>query len=939
MPESSYARAQQIAHQLLDLPVVTRAERFEQCCGTDEELRREVAWLMDAAEDEALDSVPDAVLAATGAMGTEMHLRACAAGRYQLIEAIGEGGMGVVWLAERAVGDARQRVALKRLHSASVKHRSRLLEEQRILATLSHPNIAGLLDAGEDEDGVPFLAMEYVAGKRIDQWCFQRNLDLRERLELFIKTCAAVSYAHQQLIIHRDLKPANVLVDAHGEPKLLDFGIARLLDAEQTRPTATQMMTLAYASPEQLEGKPLGTATDVWSLGVMLYELLSGQNPFGHLESELSRANAVLAGEIAAPSRFVAQHVTVRHSKVPAPNGVRIPADIDAIVLKAMRREPQQRYASVRELSDDLRRFLGSQPVLARRRQWAYRAQRFMQRNRWPLAAAVLLAVTVGGFTWRTVLAEREARLQAEVAQRATEFLVSAFALSDPTQAGRHDFSAREVLDRGRARVELELTAQPKVRAHMLEALGNAYRGINEGSAGAPLLEAAAQLNLDPEINDPLAAARSLRAKATSILASNGSTLAAEEAAQRAFELVRVHAPDSALVQADAYAVLAAALDNVGKETEAVAAAREALRLRQLGQASRSDIAQTLVDLSYVISGAGDQIEAREHAERALMLYAQIGATRSNDYRLALRQLERTLVYSGQYERGLSIARERIALTAELFGESSSVLATERVAMTDRLAEHGLFAEAMAQLELGMPVILARNGAHSSQHAKALFYQGWSNYLQGRFDQALPPMREALAIHEARVEGKDRGMLQVLRTTLAQVLIESGQASGEAHDLLVSVIDERTQGDGRAAGLAYARLPLAQWYTARGEAEHARVLLDQVDAVGSEVEQELHARVAATRSALAAAEGDLSAAALLAKTAYTIMLADRGAANPRTVRYALAYARAARAVGASEQADKIELEYRPRLERFFPPGSAFLAQAGASVPGKAPAPP
>ena len=307
MPESRYAQAQQIAHELLDLPVAARAERIQQLCAGDEELRLEVEWLLNAAEDEALDAIPSAVVAVTSAIATGARIHASAAGRYQLIEPIGEGGMGVVWLAEREVGDARQRVALKRLHSGTLSHRSRLLEEQRILATLSHPNIAGLLDAGEDEEGVPFLAMEYIAGERIDHWCFHRNLDLRARLALFIKTCAAVSYAHQQLIIHRDIKPANVLVDASGEPKLLDFGIARLMDAEHARRTATRLMTPAYASPEQLEGKPLGTATDVWSLGVMLYELLSGMHPYGHLDSDHSRANAVLSGKVAPPSHPVRQ--------------------------------------------------------------------------------------------------------------------------------------------------------------------------------------------------------------------------------------------------------------------------------------------------------------------------------------------------------------------------------------------------------------------------------------------------------------------------------------------------------------------------------------------------------------------------------------------------------------------------------------------------------
>lgn len=915
-PESRYARAQSLVHALLELAPAERAAALDAGCGDDAELRAEVTWLIAAAEDEALDAVPEVVRAAADELAAEWQVEATIPGNYQLIEPIGEGGMGVVWLAERTAGGARQRVALKRLHSGTMTHRARLLEEQRILATLNHPNIARLLDAGIDHDGVPFLAMEYVAGERIDHWCHGRQLDLRARLVLFIRTCHAVSHAHQQLVIHRDLKPANVLVDESGEPKLLDFGIARLIDTDAAQHTATRLMTPAYASPEQLEGRPLGTATDVWSLGVMLHELLSGARPVQLFDIEHARALALLSGGSADPLAPAAGAGPTLHP-------LRIPDDVAAIVQKALRREPEQRYASVRELAEDLQRFLAAQPVLARRGQWSYRARRFVQRNRWPLLAGVGALTLATGFTWRTVVAEREARLQAEVADRTTEFLISAFALSDPTQAGRHDYSAREVLDRGLQRVNAELADLPQVHAKLLEALGNAYRGINEGSAGAALLEAAAQLNLESE--QPLAAARSLQAKAASILASNGSTLDAEDAAQRAFDLVRTHAPADPLLMAEAHGALAYALDSVGKENAAIQAAETALALRLAADADASRIARSHVDVCYVASGAGEHATALMHCERALALYRASDSAPGNDHRLALRRLENTLVYSGQYDRGLAVARERIALTERLFGADSSVLAAERVAMTDRLAEAGLFEEARQLVTLGLPVILQRNGASSSQYAKALFHAGWLEALQGRHAQALPPMRQALAIHESRVEGRDRGMLQVLRTTLAQVLIESGQANAEARALLDAVIADRSEGDAHPIGLAYARLPLAQWHAARGEGTEARGLLDLVEAVGTAVEQEVHARAAATRATILLAEGDRAAAAQQARAAYETMLADRGPENPRTVRYAVAYARILAASGDHDAARAVQAEYLPKLE-VFPVDSIYRMQ-------------
>lgn len=920
-----YARAQTIAHETLELAPEHRAARLSALCANDDELRREVDWLIAAAFDDSLDAVPEVIAVAEDHLTADLRIDAVAPGRYRLLERLGEGGMGVVWLAEREVGGARQRLALKRLRGSAAAQRQRFHEEQRILAALNHPNIAHLVDAGEEADGTPFLAMEYVDGERIDRWCALQALGLRERIALFLKVCAAVSYAHAHLVIHRDLKPANVLVDAAGEPKLLDFGIARLLADDTAQRTATGMMTLAYASPEQIEGKPLGTATDVWSLGVMLYELLAGARPFEHLLNDHAQAQAVLSGVVTPPSQrrprpSAAEDGQTRAS--PPAKSPDIPRDVDAIVLKALRREPEQRYDSVRDLAADLENFLAARPVSARRGQWSYRLQRFMQRNRWPLAAAGVVLSVVSGFTWRTVLAEREARLQAEVADRTTEFLISTFSLSDPSQAGRQDFSAREVLDRGRERVDHELAAQPRVHARLLEALGNAYRGINEGDSGLSLLEAAAQLNLRPEVDDPVAAARSLLSKASGILAMNGSSDEAENAARRAFDLVRQHSKDDLLL-AEAYGILAQTLNIAGKEDQAIRAAEQALALREGAGADPFSIAQSLYELSVVTGGVGQHAQAQVYCERALAMYAELGATRTNEYRMALRQLENTLVYSGQYDRGLAVARDRLGLTATLFGEDSTVLALERLSFTDRLAEHGLFEEANAMLALGMPVIVRLNGENSLQYVRARFHAGWLGVLRGEFELAIPQLREALARHEALSDQRDQGLRLVLRTTLATALIESGSATAEARELLENVISERSSAEAPEIALAYARLPLAQWHVSHGEYPPAEVLLDQVDAVGAGVELELHARAAATRAAILQARGDRQGALRLAQDAYQILLRDRGEENPRTARYALAYARALRATDALDEAEALEREYRPRLERLYPLTSAY----------------
>lgn len=906
--DAIYVRAQAIAHAALELAPEQRSAWLDACCGVDTPLRREVEWLIVAAADDALDEVPSMISESVVALRENLRIEAAAPSQYRLISCLGEGGMGTVWLAEREVGGVIQRVALKRLHAHRVAQQARFHEERRILATLNHPNIAHLVDAGADVHGAPFLAMEYVEGDHIDRWCDARTLDLRARISLFLKVCAAVSCAHERLVIHRDLKPANILVDAEGEPKLLDFGIARLLDDDATVTIAARAMTPAYASPEQIEGASLGTATDVWSLGMVLYELVAGVRPFGHLGTDHARTQAILAGDPEPPSRRCA----------------RVPTDIDAIVLRALRREPAQRYASVREFAQDLERFLAARPVFARRGRRFYRAQRFLQRNRWSVTFCVLLAVIIGGFTWRTVLAEHEARLQAAVADRTTQFLIAAFTLSDPTRAERHDFSAREVLDRGRERVEEELAEQPLVRARLLEALGDAYRGINEGSAGAPLLEAAAQLNLAASVNDPLAAARSLRSKAAAILSVRGSTDEAERAARRAFDLVRRHAGDDGLVLAEAYAALALALSASGKDALALDAARKALALREAGQAAPLVIAHSLADLCAITSGTGEHALALMYCERALVLYGEAGAMRMDAYRTTLKQFGVTLLYSGDSMRGLAVLRKRIALTRELFGEGSAAWAIDQVFFSEKLAEHGQFDEAAAALAAGTPVILLRNGANSTQYAQAVFHAGWLRYALGEFDAAAALLREALAIHETAVDGRDNDRLQVLRVTLATALIEAGHVDEEPRMLLTGVIEAVAALEADSVSLAYARLPLARWHAIRGEAAEAEALLDQVDAVGRRVEPELHARAAATRAAILRERGQQAQALDWDRSAYEMTRRDRGATHPRTARYALSYARALHAAGEGAEARALEREFAALLENAYPRGSAFL---------------
>ncbi len=386
-----------------DLTPSGRAEYYRNN-GVPEELRREVESLLEHEQGAS-------GLLAGGFSEVAGHAMAFAGewdrpplcGPFRPVQLLGRGGMGVVWLAERTDGEIQQRVALKllRAESGTLRFRQRFLQERQILSTLSHPNIARLLDAGHSVAGQPYLVIEYIDGRPIDHYALQ--LDLNRKLRLFLKICAAVSYAHRNLVIHRDLKPSNVLVTPEGDPKLLDFGIAKLVNLEGDRTTTIErMLTPDYASPEQVTGASTGTATDIYSLGAILYKLLTGRSPHKFEDaSQVNLAAVICHREPLLPSSLV-------------PN---LKGDLDFILLKALRKEPDQRYGSADQLAEDIENFLAHRPVRARSGSLWYRARRFLRRYWLPAAAA---AAAVVGLAAGLIVAEGQRR-QAEMARAAAE--------------------------------------------------------------------------------------------------------------------------------------------------------------------------------------------------------------------------------------------------------------------------------------------------------------------------------------------------------------------------------------------------------------------------------------------------------------------------------------------------------------------------------------
>ena len=516
-----WSRIEEIFLAALERKPESRESFARMACGGDASLNEEVLSLLASHERaEGFIENPMARLptnAFSNERGDEAFDEAgtlkegARVGDYRVIKMLGEGGMGEVYLAED-VG-LRRKVALKFVKRGLATRRvlSRFRYEERILAVLNDSRIARLYGGATAPDGSPYFVMEYVEGERLDRYADTRALSMTERLKLFRKVCAAVQYAHQNLVIHRDLKPSNILVTADGEPKLLDFGIAKLLDAESDATgmrTITELgvMTPEYASPEQVQGLSVTTATDVYSLGVVLYELLTGERPYRLTSRRVDEiARAIVEQEPAKPSDSIAgQGSRIVNSRrddsdqrtaIPKPKSLR--GDLDNIILMALRKEPQRRYASVAQFSEDIRRHLEGLPVVARKDTFSYRASKFVHRNKISVAAsALVLLALIGGIiatAWQASVARAQTRAANEQrdraqresakAERINSFLQSIISYADPSwyASGRDnggDVKFIEVVNGIAARIDPEFADQPEIRAELHHTIGNTYRAL-----------------------------------------------------------------------------------------------------------------------------------------------------------------------------------------------------------------------------------------------------------------------------------------------------------------------------------------------------------------------------------------------------------------------------------------------------------------------------
>ena len=501
-----------ILDEVLELPPEEVEGALTKLCGDDAELRHEVEVMLDAcARAEHLMERPPAlnVKGIIGSVGNPDRGKiepGDLVGAYRIIELLGRGGMGAVYLAERADGEFERRVALKVVKRGmdSEEIIDRFRSERQILAGLEHPNIASLLDGGITADGRPFFAMELASGEPIDSYCDRLRLTLRQRIELFLVVCDAVQHAHRNLVVHRDLKPGNVIVTPDGEVKLLDFGIAKVLDpshGSDQRTTALGVrLTPEYAAPEQIVMGPTTTATDVYSLGVVLYELLSGKRPYVFTNGSMSEIEDVVCKtDPRRPStRVVFRDAEAKEetSGLPRSSWLRstnpgalrqsLSGDLDSIILKALEKEPQRRYGSAAELKQDLENYIHGHPVEARSQTRLYRLGKFVRRNVLVVglgtAAALALVAGAGAATWFGLAAQRQGALAAEAAVRAErtrDFAVSLFEPFNPAERGGTALTPRELVERGLGILDT-IQNQPLLKGSSLNAMGQIAFGLGE---------------------------------------------------------------------------------------------------------------------------------------------------------------------------------------------------------------------------------------------------------------------------------------------------------------------------------------------------------------------------------------------------------------------------------------------------------------------------
>jgi serine/threonine protein kinase/tetratricopeptide (TPR) repeat protein len=878
--------------RLLDLletvPASEREAYLESVC-SDSELRREVLALLNAEADADiyLDQLSGDL---SLPRPLSFDLTGKRIGSYRLLRKIGRGGMGVVYEAERVDGAFDQRVALKllTLALAGAEGRKRFTAERQILAGLEHPAIARIVDGGVAEDETPWFAMEYVDGLPIDEFCDANRLSIPERLDLFLQVCDAVEHAHRCLVVHRDLKPANVLVtqihraDSEGggilessapvwksdgprphvvwQVKLLDFGIAKFLDrqvvegAPVTR-TELRLMTPEYASPEQMRGGVVTTASDVYQLGGLLYELLTGQRPYelaqcGPAERERiiceqppTRPSTALSRAGHSSSRSTARSLdeicALRRSS-PIRLKRRLSGDIEKIVLKALHKEPERRYGSADRLAQDIRRHLQGLPVTARPDRWLYRTRKFLQRHAVAsVATATVLVITILATTFYTKRIQSERmraelerdRAQAEAvkAEQMSQFLTGLFRSADPRDGTAAELTARQLLDRGVEQIDRNLATQPQIQADMLQTLGRTYLELGLHDSTEQLLIRA--LKLRERFQEPDHPDRARTLGDIGLLRYQQAKYSqAQEALLSAVALFERSSDDAAADLAATLQTLGRTYRERGEYSSAHAALERALQIQtDVSGAASHEVAGILNSLGLLLVEIGRPEEAEVLYEQSLEIHKNPHTEDRLGLGRTLNELANVRVYLGKLKGTEEMFRRSLAILQDAYGPDHAWVGRSFNNLGNLLIELGRPGEAVEVLNSALTVQSGALGPDHPEIAYPLASLGDAHYKQGDLHESLAFYQRSVAVRAKGVREKQFDSLLahgLVRVGRIEQLVGNDAEAGRAMERALRVWEHSTaETDPRLAPTA---LELGRWLVDQNRCSEALSMLRRV---------------------------------------------------------------------------------------------------------------
>jgi len=781
MDPQQWQRVKAIFNQVADLPATERAAELDRLCQGDPPLRLAVEGILehDQAHTMALQNP-------TGISGDPLEpLRVI--GPYTILSTLGQGGMGMVYEAERSDGVFHQRVAIKlvKMEWADEELIRRFRHERQILAQLQHPHICRLLDGGMTPSGSPFLVMELIRGTSITRYCQNAQLSVAQRIELFLQVCQAIEYAHTHLIIHRDLKPANILVDEQGQVKLLDFGIAKLLDPSlpefadmttlETR-TGASMMTPQYASPEQYQGNPVSTATDIYGLGLILYEVLTGRLPFDFKDKTLVEIDRMIVHEIPTKPSTLMKNLSssgaLGRQRVPWPTYLQgLSGDLDSIVLMALRKEPARRYASVSALADDLRHYLAGRPVSAHPESRSYRFKKWVLRNRLASASLLLFLFLLAGiisgslrFAFHTRAQNQVIALERDRAREVADFLVALFQQSDPLVQTDSNPRIQDLLDRAYEEIRIGFSADSQIKGNLQLTLARALMEFNQTAKADILLDEFAALGLTNLPSDYFLLRGQIALQACAFAECQRMLDQARISAQKAFDVE---------AQVKTLATQAELYREMSQFPQAVAALDAALALKGYKSYDYWRI-RLLVARGSV---RRDALELEQGLEDLAQAEQFVLATYGPDSpAFAQLQLARAAAYTqaAQYEKGLELNQAALPVIERILGKNHPSYADALHDVGAALSGLGRLDEALEPLQQALALRTAPDGTRHAQAVAHLSEIGLVYSRKQDFASAIASYGQAVDL--ARVSfppGKlDRIVAQV---NLGSALDQAGQ--------------------------------------------------------------------------------------------------------------------------------------------------------------------